>query len=393
MNKTVIVSAKRTPIGAFMGVLSAIPATKLGSIAIKAALETVHLKPEAVEEVIMGNVITAGEGQSPARQALLGAGLPLSTAALTVGKVCGSGLKAVMLADQIIRSGDASVIVAGGMENMSLAPHAWERSRSGLRLGDAKIVDLMIKDGLWDPYGNCHMGTIAEKCVTEHKVSRTAQDEFAKNSYLRAQAAIKAGKFKDEIAVVSVTQKKGDALLVDTDEEPARGNVEKLSDLKPAFDNDGSVTAGNASSISDGAAAVVVMSEQKAKELGMKPLVKILAHAQVSQAPDWFTTAPALAIEKVLKQAKLSVEQIDLWEINEAFAVVSLVNNTQLKISADKVNVNGGAVALGHPIGASGARILVTLIHEMQRRPQVKRGVASLCIGGGEAVAMVIEKV
>lgn len=393
MRKTVIVAAKRTPIGAFMGSLSGIPATKLGSIAIKATLEAVHLKPEVVEEVIMGNVITAGEGQSPARQALLGAGLPVSTAALTVGKVCGSGLKAVMLADQIIRSGDADVIVAGGMENMSLAPHALEQSRSGFRLGDGKIVDLMIKDGLWDPYGNCHMGTIAEKCVTEYKVSRTAQDEFAKKSYLRVEAAIKAGKFKDEIVAVSVPQKKGDALVVDTDEEPARGTVEKLASLKPAFDKNGSVTAGNASSINDGAAAVVVMSEQKAQELGIKPLVKILAHAQVSQAPDWFTTAPALAIEKVLKQAKLTVDQIDLWEINEAFAVVSLVNNEKLKISADKVNVNGGAVALGHPIGASGARILVTLIHEMLKRPNAKRGVASLCIGGGEAVAMIIEKV
>lgn len=393
MSKTVIVAAKRTPIGAFMGALSGIPATKLGSIAIKAALEAVRLKAETVEEVIMGNVITAGEGQSPARQALLGAGLPLSTAALTVGKVCGSGLKAVMLADQIIRCGDAEVIVAGGMENMSLAPHALEQSRSGLRLGDGKIIDLMIKDGLWDPYGNCHMGNIAEKCVSEYKISREAQDEFAKNSYLRAQAAIKAGKFKDEIVPVLVPQKKGDALLVDTDEGPARGAVEKLSGLKPAFDKSGSVTAGNASSINDGAAAVVVMSEQKAKELGMKPLVKIVAHAQVSQAPDLFTTAPAQAIEKVLKQAKLTVEQIDLWEINEAFAVVSLVNNEELKISADKVNVNGGAVALGHPIGASGARILVTLIHEMLKRSDAKRGVASLCIGGGEAVAMVIEKV
>ena len=393
MRKAVIVSAARTPIGSFNGVLSSLAATQLGSIAIVAALKRARLSGEKVDEVIMGNVLSAGLGQAPARQAGLGAGLPESVGCTTVSKVCGSGLKAVIFAAQAIVTGDADVIVAGGMENMSLAPHALEQSRSGFRLGDGKIVDLMIKDGLWDPYGNCHMGNIAEKCVTEYKISREAQDEFAKNSYVRAQAAIQAGKFKDEIAPVSVPQKKGDALLVDTDEEPARGNIEKLSSLKPAFDKNGSVTAGNASSINDGAAAVVVMSEQKAKELGMKSLVKIVAHAQVSQAPDWFTTAPAAAIEKVLKQAKLSAEQIDLWEINEAFAVVSLVNNAKLKISADIVNVSGGAVALGHPIGASGARILVTLIHEMMRRPQAKRGVASLCIGGGEAVAMVIEKV
>ncbi|MBF0103829.1 MAG: acetyl-CoA C-acetyltransferase [Deltaproteobacteria bacterium] len=392
MNETVIVSAKRTPIGSFNGTLAAVSAPKLGAVAIKSALETIALNPEHVEEVIMGNVVMAGEGQSPTRQALLAAGLGEKTAALTIGKVCGSGLKAVMLADQVIRCGDASVIVAGGMENMSQIPYVLENARNGYRLGDGKLVDLMIKDGLWDPYNNCHMGNIAEKCAAKYKISREAQDQYAVESYTRALSAIRDGKFKNEIACVAIPQKKGDPVIVDTDEEPARGKPDKLPGLKPAFDKNGTVTAGNASSINDGAAAVVLMSRERAEQLKIKPLVKIVAQAQVSQAPDWFTTAPAAAMQKVLDKAGLKPKDIDLWEVNEAFAVVSLYNNNKLGIPADKVNVNGGAVALGHPIGASGARILVTLIHEMLKRSEAKRGMASLCIGGGEAVALIIEK-
>jgi acetyl-CoA C-acetyltransferase len=392
MKETVIVGAKRTPIGSFGGALASVPAPKLGAIAIKAALEHAQVNPKEVNEVIMGNVLTSAEGQSPARQALIHAGLPHETAALTIGKVCGSGLKSVMLAEQAIRCGDADVIVAGGMENMSMTPYALEKARDGYRMGDGKVTDLMVRDGLWDAYGNCHMGSLAEKCAKEFQVTRETQDEFAMESYTRAQSAINGGKFKDEIAVVEVPQRRGDPVLVDKDEEPGRGNVVKLPKLRGAFEKDGSVTAGNASSINDGGAAVVVMSADKAKDMGVKPLVKIVAHAQASQDPSWFTTAPAVAMEKVLKKAELTSEDIDLWEVNEAFAVVSLVNNEKLNIPAKKCNVNGGAVALGHPIGASGTRILVTLIHELLKT-DAKRGLASLCIGGGEAVAMIIEKV
>ena len=393
MNDVVIVSAKRTPIGSFQGSLSSIPAPKLGAVAIKAAVESAQIKPQDVDEVIMGNVLTAGEGQSPARQALIHAGLPISTSALTIGKVCGSGLKAVMLAEQAIRCGDAHVIVAGGMENMSMVPYALEAARTGYRMGNGEVVDLMIKDGLWDAYNNCHMGTIAEKCAAEFKITREQQDAFAKESYQRALAAIKQGKFKEEIAPIEVAQRKGEPLKIDTDEEPGKGNVEKLAGLRTAFSKEGTITAGNASSINDGAAAVVLMSSEKALNLGIKPLVRIVAHAQASQQPDWFTTAPAVAMEKALKKANLTAANIDLWEVNEAFSVVSLVNNEKLGIPADRVNVNGGAVALGHPIGASGARVLVTLVHELLKRPEAKRGLASLCIGGGEAVALIVEKV
>lgn len=392
MTNTVIVAAQRTAIGSFNGALSSVSAPHLGAAAIKGVMDASGLSNDGVDEVIFGNVLTGGEGQSPARQALIHAGLALKTAALTIGKVCGSGLKAVMLADQAIRCGDAEVVIAGGMENMSMAPYALEKARSGYRLGDGQLVDLMVRDGLWDPYNNCHMGNIAEKCVAEYKVSRDAQDAFAKESYQRSLSAQKDGKFKDEITPITIPQRKGDPVVVDQDEEPGRGRPEKLAGLRPAFDKKGSVTAGNASSINDGAAALMLMSEEKAKELGLKPLVRIVAHAQASQEPEWFTTAPAIAMEKVLEKTGLKSEDIDLWEVNEAFAVVSLVNNDKLNIAADKVNVNGGAVSLGHPIGASGARILVTLIHEMLKR-EAKTGLASLCIGGGEAVAMVVEKV
>jgi acetyl-CoA C-acetyltransferase len=373
-----------------MGTLSAVPATKLGSIAIKAAVERAGIKPDQVEEVIMGNVLTAAEGQSPARQALLGAGLPKEVGALTIGKVCGSGLKAVMLADQMIRAGDREIVVAGGMESMTQAPYALSKAREGYRMGNSEIIDTMVHDGLWDVYNNFHMGTAAELCAAEHQVSREAQDAFAAESYRRAQRAIQEGKFKAEIVPVEIPQRKGDPLKVDTDEEPGRGNIDKLSQLRTAFKPDGTVTAGNASSINDGAAALVVMSAAKAAALGLKPMAKIVAHEQASIAPEWFTMAPAEAIQKALKKSGLTAKDIDLWEVNEAFAVVALANNKKIGIPADKVNVHGGAVALGHPIGASGARILVTLLYAMKERG-AKRGLASLCIGGGEGVAMIVE--
>ena len=392
MTHSVIVAAKRTPIGSFQGAFANTPAPQLGAVAIKAVVKVAGIDPNEIQEVIMGNVLTAGIGQAPARQASIYAGLPDAVAALTIGKVCGSGLKAIMLADQAIRAGDTDVVIAGGMENMSLAPYALEKARSGYRMGNGEIVDLMVKDGLFDPYSKQHMGVIGEKCASECKISRADQDKFAAESYTRALAAISSGRFSDEIAPVEIAGKKG-VTLVASDEEPAKGDVAKLSELRTAFDKNGTITAGNASSINDGAAAVLVLSEEKAKKLNLKPLVRIVAQAQSSQSPDWFTTAPAVAMEKALRKAGLKASDIDLWEVNEAFAVVALVNNQKLEIPADRVNVNGGAVALGHPIGASGARIMVTLIHELLKRPAAKRGMASLCIGGGEAVAVIIEKV
>ena len=388
--RSVIVSAARTPIGSFLGSLASFSAPQLGGIAIKECLKRAGIEGSLVQEVIMGNVLTAAVGQSPARQAILAAGLPKETGALTIGKVCGSGLKAVMLADQMIRSGDREVIVAGGMESMSQAPYALLKAREGYRMGNGEIIDTMVKDGLWDVYNNFHMGSAAELCAEKYGITKADQDQFAVQSYLRALEATKNGRFKDEIVAVPVPQKKGDPILVSEDEEPKRGNTEKLPQLRPAFKKDGTVTAGNASSINDGAAALLVMSEAKAKALGLKPLATILAHEQASIEPEWFTIAPAVAMEKALAKANLKSEQIDLWEVNEAFAVVSLFNNQKIKIPNDKVNVNGGAVALGHPIGASGARILVTLLYEMQRR-KAKRGLASLCIGGGEGVALIVE--
>ena len=390
MTDVVILAGARTPVGSFMGALAPLTAPQLGAVAIKEAVKRASVKPSDVEEVILGCVLTAAVGQSPARQALLGAGLPKETSALTIGKVCGSGLKAVMLASSAIKAGDASLVVAGGMESMSNAPHALPGSRNGYRMGNIQIIDTMVNDGLWDPYHKVHMGTCAEKCATEYKITRAMQDEFSAESYRRAQEAIKAGKFKDEIVPVSIPSKKGDPVLVDTDEEPGKGNIAKLKDLRPAFDKEGTVTAGNASSINDGAAAVVVASAEKAKELGVKPIARIVAYAQASREPEWFTMAPADAMEKVLKKANMKVSDIDLWEVNEAFAVVALANNNKLGIPADKVNVNGGAVAIGHPIGASGARILVTLLYALKANKK-RYGLASLCIGGGEAVALIVE--
>lgn len=391
MTVSVITGAARTPLASFQGAFADITAPQLGSVAIKAAVERAKVRPDQVEEVIMGCVLPAGLGQSPARQALLGAGLPKETGALTINKVCGSGLKAVMLADQMIRSGDHQIIVAGGMENMTRAPYLLPKARSGFRMGHGEIIDDMIVDGLWDPYNNFHMGVAAEMCVKEFKYTREAQDQFATESYNRALAAIKSGAFKDEIASVVVPQKKGEALTVDADEEPGRGNTAKLPSLRPSFDKNGTVTAGNASSISDGAAAVVVMSEAAAKANGSPILGKIVAHATASQDPAWFTTAPAVAMERALKKAGLTAADIDLFEINEAFSCVTMVTMDHFKIPHEKVNVNGGAVALGHPIGASGARILTTLLYAMQHR-NAKRGLATLCIGGGEAVALIVER-
>lgn len=391
MTVSVITGAARTPLASFQGAFADITAPQLGSVAIKAAVERAGLKPDQIEEVIMGCVLPAGLGQSPARQALLGAGLPKETGALTINKVCGSGLKAVMLADQMIRSGDHHIIVAGGMENMTRAPYLLPKARGGLRMGNSELVDDMILDGLWDPYNNFHMGVAAEMCVKEFKYTREAQDQFATESYNRALEAIKSGAFKDEIAPVVIPQKKGDALTVATDEEPGRGNTAKLPGLRPAFDKNGTVTAGNASSINDGAAAVVVMSETAAKATGSPILAKIVAHATASQDPAWFTTAPVVAMERALKKAGLTAADIDLFEINEAFSCVTMAAMDHFKIPRDKVNVNGGAVALGHPIGASGARILTTLLYAMQHR-NAKRGLATLCIGGGEAVALIVER-
>lgn len=391
MVSSVIVSAARTPIGSFQGVFSEVSTSQLGSTVIRAAVERSGLQPAQIQEVIMGCVLPAGLGQSPARQATLGAGLPKETGVLTINKVCGSGLKAVMLADQMIRCGDTQVIVAGGMENMSRAPYLLQKARTGYRMGNGELVDDMILDGLWDPYNNFHMGVAGEMCVTEFKYSREAQDQFARESYEWATAAIASGKFKDEIAAVSVVQRKGDPIVVDTDEEPAKGNPAKLSSLRPAFDNNGTITAGNASSINDGAAALVVMDADTAQKLGTPIMARIVGHAGASQDPAWFTTAPAKAMENVFKKTGLTVNDIDLFEINEAFACVTMVAIDHFKIPREKVNVNGGAVALGHPIGASGARILTSLVYEMKRR-NAKRGLATLCIGGGEAVAVIVER-
>ncbi|MCB9527508.1 MAG: acetyl-CoA C-acetyltransferase [Myxococcales bacterium] len=391
MQNAVIVGAARTAIGSFNGALSQIPAPRLGATAIKAALERAGIAPAAVDEVIMGCVLPAGLGQAPARQAAIYAGLPEATPAMTINKVCGSGLKAVMLAAQAIRAGDAQVVVAGGMENMSQAPYLLPDARDGMRLGHKTVVDSMIKDGLWDAYNDFHMGNAAEICARDCNIGREQQDAFARQSYEKAVAAQTRGAFAEEIAPVEVPQRKGPPTLIDRDEEPGRGRPDKFAELRPAFEKTGTITAANASSINDGAAAVVVTSEGYAREHGLPILARIVASTQHAQAPEWFTTAPAYAIQKVLAKLDLTPEDIDLYEINEAFAVVSLAVNEIAKVPADRVNVHGGAVALGHPIGASGCRVLVTLLHAMKQR-DAKRGLASLCIGGGEAVALVVER-
>ena len=392
IREVVIVSAARTPIGSFNGALKDIPATRLGSIAIKAAIDRAGIDAKLVDEVIMGNVLPANEGQAPARQAALGAGLDKSVQCMTINKVCGSGLKAVMLAAQAIMVGDADVVVAGGMENMSQVPYYLDKARFGYKMGNAALIDGMIKDGLWDVYNDFHMGDAAELCADECNISREAQDAFARQSYTRALEAQKNGLFKEEIVPVEIPQRKGDPVLFSDDEEPGKVRFEKIPALRPAFKKDGTVTAANASSINDGAAALVVMAKEKADALNIKPMVKIVAQASAAKEPQYFTTAPADAINKALKKAGLTTNDIDLFEINEAFAVVSLINNRLLDLPEEKVNVHGGAVALGHPIGASGARILTTLLYAM-RQKKAKKGLASLCIGGGEASTLIVETV
>lgn len=389
MKKVVITTAKRTPIGVLGGSLSSLSAARLGSIAIKAVLDASGIDKNLIDEVIMGNVLTAGQGQAPARQAALYAGLPEKTECLTINKMCGSGLKAVMLAQQAILTGDADIIIAGGQESMSNAPYLLPKARTGYRLGHGELIDSMVTDGLWDVYNNIHMGGCAESCARDFKFSREELDEFAIQSFRKAQEAQKTGRFNGEIVAVPVKDRMGEK-LVEVDEGPAKVIFEKIPTLKPVFDKNGVVTAANASTINDGAAALLIMSEDKAKELGLTPLAEIVAQSSAAKAPIQFTTAPADAIQKVLKRAALKLEDINLFEINEAFAVVSLAVNKLTGIDPSKVNVNGGAIALGHPIGASGARILITLLCEMQRRNS-KFGLASLCIGGGEASAVIIK--
>lgn len=390
MEKVVIVSAQRTPVGSFQGVLSSLPAPRLGAIALKSALSKAQVSANDIHEVIMGEVLTAGVGQAPARQAALYAGIANSTPCLTINKVCGSGLKAVMLASDSIRLGHSAVALAGGQENMSLAPHLIENSRAGFRMGNQSITDSMIKDGLWDPYNQFHMGNAAEICSREFSFTREAQDQFAIESYKKAQKAIADGLFKNEIAPVTIEGKKGPT-IIDTDEEPGKALFDKIPGLKPAFEKEGTITAANASKINDGAAALLLMSESEAKKRGLKPLATILSYATFAQDPKYFTTAPVGAIKKSLEQASLNVGDIDLFEINEAFANVTMAAQKTLEIPFEKINVYGGAIAIGHPIGGSGARILTTLVHALQSRQQ-KRGLATLCIGGGEAVSLIIEK-
>jgi len=389
MKKVVITTAKRTPIGSFNGSLSSLSAAQLGSEAIKSVLNDSKIDINLIDEVIFGNVLTAGQGQAPARQAAIFSGLPNKTECLTINKMCGSGLKAVMLAQQAILCDDAEVIIAGGQESMSNAPYLLANARNGYRLGNGEVVDSMIKDGLWDVYNNIHMGSCAESCAKDFHFTREQLDEFAVNSYKKAIEAQKTGRFIDEIVKVPIKSRTGEN-YVEIDEEPTKVNFEKVPKLRPVFAKDGVVTAANASSINDGAAALIVMSEEKAKKLGLKPLVEIVAQSSAAKAPIEFTTAPADAINKVLTKANMKKEEIDLFEINEAFAVVSLAVNKLLGLDPSKINVNGGAVALGHPIGASGARILVTLIHEMKKRNS-QYGLASLCIGGGEASALIVK--
>ena len=386
----VLAGPKRTPIGAFQGSLSTVSAQHLGAIAIRSALNAADVLPNSVDEVIMGNVLQAGLGQAPARQAAIYAGLPDSVECLTINKMCGSGLKAVMLASQAIQTGDASVIVAGGMESMTQAPYLLPKARDGYRLGHADIIDSMIIDGLWDVYNDRHMGNCADMCAEKYSFSREEQDAFTKESYTRAQRAQSEGKFADEIVSVEVKDRRENVSEVSVDDEPGKADFEKMTKLKPAFGKEGTVTAANASKINDGAAALVVLDENKGAELKVKPVARILAQASVAQEPEWFTTAPVGAIQKVLKKAGLEMSDIDLFEINEAFSNVAMAAMKELDISHDVVNVNGGAVALGHPIGASGARILVTLLHAMKTRG-AKRGLAAICIGGGEASALIVE--
>ena len=392
MTDIVIVGALRTAIGKFGGGLAKTPAPELGATVIKALLAKTGIKPEMISEVILGQVLTAGGGQNPARQSLIKAGLPAAIPAMTINKVCGSGLKAVMLAAQAVRCGDADIVIAGGQENMSASPHVLLGSRDGFRMGDAKLIDSMIVDGLWDVYNQYHMGITAENVAKKYEVSRDEQDKFAVASQNKTEAAQKAGRFKDEIVPVLIAQKKGDPLAIDSDEFPKHGaTLEGLASLRPAFDKNGTVTAGNASGINDGAAAVLVMSAARAKELGLAPLAKITAFASGGVDPSVMGMGPVPASKRCLEKAGWTKDQLDLMEINEAFAAQACAVNKEMGWNTAKINVNGGAIALGHPIGASGCRVLVTLLHEMARR-DARRGLASLCIGGGMGVALAVER-
>lgn len=387
----VILSAVRTPMGSMSGSLSSLAAHELGSVAIKGALEHAGVSPDLIDEVLMGNVLQAGQGQAPARQAAIGAGLPANAPCTTIHKVCGSGLKAAMMAHDMLKAGSAKVVVAGGQESMSNAPYLLLKGRQGYRYGHSTVYDHMALDGLEDAYQGSAMGVLAESCAEKYAFSREAQDEFAIESLRRAREATEKGYYKAEIVPVTISSRKGD-LIIDTDEAPTRAMPEKIPSLRPAFKKDGTITAANASSISDGAAAMVITLQSVADEQNLKPIAKIVGHTQHAHEPEWFTTAPVGAIQKLLKQLDWTVEDVDLFEINEAFAVVTMAAMKELNISPDKVNIYGGATALGHPIGASGARIVATLIHALQQTGG-KRGIASLCIGGGEGVALAVELV
>lgn len=392
MRDVVIVEAKRTPIGAFGGTLASFTAPELGSTAIVELLKASGIAPDEVQEVVMGNVLTAGIGQAPARQAALKAGLSQKTPSTTINKVCASGMKAIMIAADQVRLGEADVIVAGGMESMSNVPYYLPKQRFGSKYGHVQTEDGILKDGLWDVYNDYAMGNAAEVCAKECNISREEQDEFAIESYKRAQKAQDQGYFDGEMIKIKVTDRRGNVTIVDKDEEVSRVNFDKIPSLRPVFDKEGTVTAANASSINDGAAAVLVMSADKAKELGLTPIAKILSHGSAAKAPEWFTTAPSDAIPIALKRAGLSTNEIDLYEINEAFSVVSIANNQILELDPEKVNIHGGAVSIGHPIGCSGARIVVTLLHALKRTGG-KYGCAGICNGGGGASALVIEMV
>ncbi|MFC5282094.1 acetyl-CoA C-acyltransferase [Pedobacter alpinus] len=389
MREVYIVAALRTPIGSFGGSLASFTATQLGGFVIKALLDKTGINPQEIEEVLMGNVLSANLGQAPATQAAKFAGLP-NVPNTTINKVCASGMKAVMLAAQSIAIGDKDVVVAGGMESMSNVPYYLSKARTGYKLGNGELTDGLVKDGLWDVYNDYHMGSAAELCAAECNISREDQDNFAITSYKRAQAAIAEGKFKEEIIDIEIKDRKGNVSLINTDEEPANVIFDKIAGLRPVFKKDGTVTAANASSLNDGAAALLLMSKEKAEALGLKPLAKIIAYADAQQEPEWFTTAPSKAIPLALKKADLTIADIDLFEINEAFSVVSIANNKEMQLNPDNVNVNGGAVSIGHPLGASGARIIVTLINTLQQN-NGKLGVAGICNGGGGASAIVIE--
>lgn len=392
MKNVLVLSATRTPIGTFLGSLSPLTASEIGARALKSCLERTEIPGYRVDQVLMGNVLQAGQGQAPARQALIAAGLPRSTGAVTIHKVCGSGMRAVMDGANAIRAGEYEIVLAGGMESMSNAPYLLPKGRTGMRMGHGQLIDGMIHDGLWDPYKNVHMGNCAEMCAAKYSFTREAQDAFSMESYQRARRANDSGDFRAEMVPVSIEGKKG-TVVVDRDEEPFATPLEKLEkmgSLKPAFQKDGTVTAANSSKINDGAAALLLATEAVAQETGAKPLGRIVSFASHAQEPEWFTTAPAFAAKKALEKADLPLSQIDLFEVNEAFAVVTMAFVKELEVDPNRVNVNGGAVAMGHPIGASGARILVTLLHALKARKK-KYGLAAICIGGGEATAMVVE--